>query len=434
MDLVCVLGGARSGSWAAKLAVKKGFQVILSDEGHLSNKAELEALGIRVYDGAFEASLLDMDFVWVIKNPGIPDFHPFIKKMASKFEITNEVEFAQHFVPSWELVAISGTNGKTTTTQMCGDILAAGKTLGFVAGNIGVPLSQVVYEHPNVTQAYGAVEMAGFMLSNTKHFQPKVATLVSLAPDHLDVYPTLEAYYEAKWKVVENLRKDDYFLLNIDDPIIMETYVKHGGQDITVSLDQEANVCIKNKQVVFKGLPLFEVDKLKVLGEHNLMNAMLAATAAACLGVEPTIIKSVIEDFRGVEHRIEYVSEVKGITYYNDSKATNPQSTMVALAAFEKPVILLAGGYDKKIAFDELLVYQDKIKHVIVFGETKYILKETFKDAYVVEDLKEAVKQAVELGEVGDMVLFSPACASYDQFTNFEERGRTFKDLVHQIK
>lgn len=434
MDLVCILGGALSGTWAAKLAIAKGFAVYLTDERPLNNKAELEALGVRVFDGGFHQALIHRGFKWVIKNPGIPDAHPFVQAMANQHRIVNEVEFAQHFVPHWNLIAISGTNGKTTTVEMCGAILKAGTPFGFVGGNVGVPLSEVVYEHPDLEQADGAIEMAGFMLSNTYDFHPRVATLVSLAPDHLDVYPSVEAYYDAKWKVVENLRADDYFIHNLDDATIKVTYRPHQGQVITLSQKEAADVMLVDNQVMMDGVVLFDVRDLQVLGAHNITNAMIAATAATCLGVKPIIIQKALRAFQGVEHRIEYVDTVEGIKFYNDSKATNPESTQVALQAFEKPVILIAGGYDKKISFDILKAEVHRMKALVVFGQTKQLLKASFPMAHVVDDLQAALRLAYDLAQAQDVILFSPACASYDQFTNFEARGRYFKDLVHQLK
>lgn len=431
---VCVLGAAKSGHATVNLALSEGFQVYLSDERKLDDKQELMDRGVIVYDGGFSDDLLDIDFAWIVKNPGIPENHPFIKKMAEKQFIINEMEFAQRFVVRWKLGAITGTNGKTTTTSMLGEILKKAKSFGFVAGNIGIPLSTVVEANQNKRKGFGAVEVAAFQLVNTKDFHPHVATIVSLAPDHLDVFESEEDYYNAKWKIVENLDADDYFILNIDDPMILKTKKDTIAKIITVSVKSEADVMIVNGKVMYQNEVLFIPGKMHVVGSHNITNAMIAAAMARCLGVKARTIQKVLHNFMGVEHRIELVDEVNGVKYYNDSKGTNPQSTKVAIKAFDQPIILLAGGYDKKLSFDDVVDAKDNIQDIIVFGQTKHILKESFKDAIVVDDLEQAFNKAVELAKPGDIVCLSPACASYDQYKNYEQRGNHFKALVAALR
>ena len=431
---VCVIGGARSGYATARLALDEGFHVVLTDERVLDDKEDIVKRGAIVYDGGFHHDLIHMNFDWVVKNPGVPQHHPFVIEMAKNNFIANEMEFAQRLVPHWKLGAITGTNGKTTTTSMLGEILKQATSFGFVAGNIGIPLSVVVDENRNRKHGYGAIEVAAFQLINTKHFHPHVATIVSLAPDHLDVFKSEKEYYDAKWRIVDNLTSKDYFILNIDDPLILKTKKNTDAKIITVSTKSEADVHIDNGKVNYQKHVLFEPDKLQVVGEHNIINAMIAGIMAFCLGVKPKMIQKVLHQFMGVPHRIEYVDTINGVDYYNDSKGTNPQSTRVAIEAFEKPIILLAGGYDKKLSFDEIKALESKLKHIIVFGQTKDVLKETFTDAIVVENLEEALYKAKELAVEGDIVCLSPACASYDQYKNYEIRGEHFKDIVAMLK
>ncbi len=430
---VCVIGAARSGCAVSKLALQQGYHVVLTDERELENKEELVQQGIIVYDGGFAKDLLNIDFDWVVKNPGVPEHHPFVMEMAKNHFIANELEFAQRFIPNWKLAAITGTNGKTTTTAMLGEIFRKHSRYGFVAGNIGIPLCNIVCKEGHRRVGYGAIEIAAFQLVNTKKFHPHVATIVSLAPDHLDVFKDEKAYYDAKWKIVENLTSDDYFVLNIDDPLVLKTKKDTLAKVITVSRKTDADLSIVDNKAVIDGKWLFDVNKLHVVGKHNVTNALIAAAMAYVMGFKAKHIAKTLHSFMGVEHRIEFVDEVDGVKYYNDSKGTNPQSTQVALEAFYQPVILLAGGYNKKITFDELVEVQDKIKHLVVYGQTKDILKETFNHAFVVDTLEQAFNKAVELAESEDIVCLSPACASYDQYQNFEERGKEFKALVQAL-
>ncbi len=431
---VCVIGAARSGYATARLALDEGYHVILTDERVLDDKDEIVKKGAIVYDGGFNKDLIHMNFDWVVKNPGVPQHHPFVIEMAKNNFIANEMEFAQRFVAKWKLGAITGTNGKTTTTSMLGEILSRFTSFGFVAGNIGIPLSVVVDENRNRQHGYGAIEVAAFQLINTKNFHPHVATIVSLAPDHLDVFKSENEYYDAKWRIVDNLTSDDYFILNIDDPIILKTKKNTIAKVITISIKSEADVCIKDGFVMYQKHVLFEPKKLNVVGDHNITNAMIAGIMAYCMGVKPKLIQKSLHQFMGVPHRIEYVDTINGVKYFNDSKGTNPQSTRVAIEAFEQPIILLAGGYDKKLSFDDLKSMDSLLKHIIVFGQTKDILKETFPRAIVVDNLEEALYKAKELAIKGDIVCLSPACASYDQYKNYEIRGEHFKNIVAMLK
>mgnify|MGYP001081102638 CR=1 FL=1 len=431
---VCVIGAAKSGTATARLAIDEGFHVVLTDERMLEDHQELTEMGVIVYDGGFNLGLIDQDFDWVVKNPGVPNHHPFVVAMAKKNFIANEMEFAQRLVPQWKLGAITGTNGKTTTTAMLGEILKLGTSFGFVAGNIGIPLSVVVDENRHRKHAYGAIEVAAFQLINTRHFHPHVATIVSLAPDHLDVFKNVKEYYDAKWKIVDNLKPSDFFILNIDDCTILKTKKSTDAKIITVSVKQKADAWIQDGKAILNDVLLFDTKKLKVVGTHNITNALIAASMAFCMGIKPKYIQKALHGFKGVPHRIEYVDTVDDVMYFNDSKGTNPPSTKVAIEAFDRPVILLAGGYDKKLPFDELLPLLSKIKHMIVFGQTKHQLKELFPQAIVVNDLDEAVKQAHNMAIKGDIVCFSPACASFDQYDNFEQRGEHFRKLVEELR
>ncbi|MGB7595046.1 MAG: UDP-N-acetylmuramoyl-L-alanine--D-glutamate ligase, partial [Erysipelotrichaceae bacterium] len=246
------------------------------------------------------------------------------------------------------------------------------------------------------------------------------------------VFGESEAYYKAKTLVYKNQRGDDWFLRNIDDTNVLAYTNDVKCQVVSFSLNQEADLCLRENVAYLHDLPLFNLLDLHIVGDHNVQNAMVAAAMAYKLGVSVEGIQRAIRAFKGVEHRIEYVREFQGAVYYNDSKGTNCDATIVALKAFKQPVILLAGGYDKKTGFDDMIPYLDRVKSMIVFGATKDQLKKIYPSAIVVRDLKEAVDTAVKLAKEGDIVLLSPACASWDQFDNYEQRGRIFKDLINR--
>jgi len=278
-----------------------------------------------------------------------------------------------------------------------------------------------------------AVEIAAFQLLGTFKFHPTVSVIMNLTPDHLDVFKDTDEYYKAKTLVYQNQSGEDWFLRNIDDENVVQYTKGCPCKAVDFSVEKETDLCLKDKAIWLYDIKLFDLKDLKLVGLHNVQNAMVAAAMAYKLGVPVAQIQQGIRDFNGVEHRIEYVKTVNGVPYYNDSKGTNAEATVVALKAFDHPVILLAGGYDKKTGFAAMVPFLDKVKTMLVFGETKHQLKALYPDAIVLENLSEAVVMAHSLAKEGDVVLFSPACASYDQFDNYEQRGRIFKDLVHKL-
>jgi UDP-N-acetylmuramoylalanine--D-glutamate ligase len=299
-------------------------------------------------------------------------------------------------------------------------------------GNIGTALSDLVCEHPEEKLSV-ALEIAAFQLLGTPHFHPLVSVIMNLTPDHLDVFKDVEDYYTTKTLVYKNQRGDDWFLRNLDDQNVVQFTQDCPCQVIEFSLEKKADLYLENNSVWLWDNKLFDVGDLHLVGMHNVQNAMVAAAMAYKLGVSSTQIQEGIRNFMGVEHRIEFVRNVNGVKYYNDSKGTNAEATVVALKAFSHPVILLAGGYDKKIGFDALIPFLGQVKKMIVYGETKFQLKVLYPNAIVLENLSQATQVAHSMAKEGDVVLFSPACASYDQFDNYEQRGRIFKDLVHKL-
>lgn len=435
MSKVLVIGAARSGLAIARLMHKKGFEVILTDLKPLDFdlKKSLTDKGIEVIDGGHPEYLLDMDYEFVIKNPGISHKSPFIRKLSEKHFIYNEIEIALRYAPHYQIGAITGTNGKTTVTTLLGEILAKGDRVSFTGGNIGLPISEIVEKNGDC-DALVACEIAAFQLIGTENFKPKCSVIMNLSPDHLDVFADLEEYYQAKTLIFKNMNDDDVFLLNMDDPEIVSRTIGLKCKVLTFSYDQPCDCYVKDGIVQLYGEPLFQLEDLQILGRHNVINAMVAGSMAFVLGIERNTIRQVIRDFKGVEHRIEFVKEVNGVKYYNDSKGTNTDATIIALKSFDDPVILLAGGYDKHTGFEDLRPFLTKVAKMIVYGATKFQLKELYPAAYVVDTLSEALRLASQMSQPGDIVLFSPACASYDQFDNYEQRGKIFKELVNNLE
>lgn len=430
---VLVIGCAKSGLWVSKLLNREGYEVTITDKKEIKEKEELEALGVKVYDNGHPEFLMNTEWDFVVKNPGIPYSNPFVHYFTEKnVPLYTEIEIAIRYAKNFSYGAITGTNGKTTTTTMLYEILKK-KYLAFASGNIGTALSDTVY-HYGDKEAKISLEISALQLVGCPSFHPVASVIMNLTPDHLDFFDTLDDYYNAKCLVYRNQTEDDWFLKNLDDKEVMARCTNVPCRVVTFSLYQKADLMVDGEWVTLFGEKMFRKDDLKVVGMHNVQNAMVAAAMAYKMGVDQATIRETLQNFEAIEHRIEYVKTVKGVKYYNDSKGTNVDSTVMALRAFDQPVILLAGGHDKKTGFADLYNYTDKMKYLITFGETKEELSHLKKDSIIVENMKEALEKAYELAKEGDIVLLSPACSSYDQFKNFEERGRIFKDYVRQLK
>lgn len=430
---VLIIGAARSGTQAALLLAAHHHAVTLTDMKQIDAKRELEEAGVQVLDHGHPEFLKMENWDLIVKNPGIPYHAPFVQYFVEKqVRIVNEIEVASWFTDQFAYAAVTGTNGKTTTTTLLAELLQRKRPNARAAGNIGVPLSEIVREQGDQKTDI-ALEVAAFQLVAMEKFHPVVSVCMNLTPDHLDYFGSLDAYYEAKMRVWKNQRDDDWFLMNLDDPEIVRRCADLPCRGVTFSLNQPADLCLRQDQVWLFDQPLFALSDLHLPGKHNLQNAMVAAAMAVKMGVSADQIRAGIQAFKGVEHRIEFVAEIQGARYYNDSKGTNVDATCVALNAFDKPVILLAGGYDKKTGFEGLKPVLERIKTMIVYGETRTQLKALRPDAIVVETMQEAVDQAYQLAVEGDIVLLSPVCASWDQFTDYEQRGRQFKEQVHAL-
>lgn len=432
MKRALIVGGARSGKYAALLLNDNGYHVTLTDINAVAYKQELIDVGIEVVDLGHPDYLLNTTYDLVVKNPGIKYTAKFIVDLIKAgYQIVSEVEVALAYAKDYKVAAITGTNGKTTTTTLLYEMLKKAHKRSFVAGNIGVPVSEIVYKN-GLEKAYLALELSSFQLDGIFKLKPFIANITNLKEDHLDYYNSVNDYYLSKQQVYKNQDENDYLLVNLDDKTVLKYLDNVKSKQITYSLDKASDIKIVESKVYYKEKMLFDINQMTLPGDHNIYNGIVASIMAYLLDVDIEIINEVMHNFKGVSHRLEFVQEINGVKYYNDSKATNIESLIVALKAFKNPVVLIAGGYDKKIEFKELAKYTDKVKQVILFGETKYKLKAVFKDAILADNLLQATNLAKQLSKKGDVVLFSPACASFDQFKDYEQRGEIFKQYVFQ--
>ncbi len=434
MEKVLVIGAARSGIAVSKLLIKEGYDVFLTDMKSIDEKVELESMGIHVYDQGHPEHLWNTEYSFVVKNPGIPYRVPIVKYFVEhKVSIYTEIEIAYRYAPNFHFAAITGTDGKTTVTTLLHEMLEK-KAPSLVAGNIGIPLSEQAL-HSDGSDVDVALELSNFQLLGIDTFKPHISTVTNLAPDHLDYMDSLEDYYASKMLIYKNETKDDFFIRNVDDPEIVKYAKDIPCQVIDFSLKRtDVDLFVKDGHAYLNDVCLFDVADLKIVGSFNCGNAMMASCMALKMGVSLEDIQEVIRNFKGVEHRIEYITTINDVRFYNDTKATNTHSVCAALSAFDSNIILLCGGKDKHISFDDLKQFDKKVKHCFSFGQTKDKFKDIFTHQTSVETMEEALRQAVLLAKPHDTILLSPACSSFDQFKNYEVRGKIFKELVHQYE
>ena len=440
---VLVIGLARSGMAAIKVLHKLGADIVLSERKpaeELKELATLKELGVTIVDQSME--VFDKDYDLCVKNPGVPYRSPFMEALAQHgVPVITEIELAFQVAKPQHYIAITGTNGKTTTTTLVYEILnAAFPGKAHLCGNIGIPLCEIVMEEGLMEESdhYIALEISNYQLVNIDRFRPDVATIINLTPDHVDFMGSLEAYYKSKTEVYRNMKPEDMFILNADDPVLAE-YVEKYPVPATVksfSLDNtDTDNYVKDGQLCVGDEPVLPLTSVRLPGKHNLQNVMIAVSVAKVLGIANETIKEVVEGFTGVEHRIEFVRELDGVRYYNDSKGTNTDATVTALKAFDKGVILLLGGFEKGLPMDDVKAHLGCVKKVIGFGACgpRLVADTVGEDGIVVTTLDEAVEEAVKIAEPGDTVLLSPTTSSFDQYTCFEERGDHFKKLVNEL-
>lgn len=439
---VLVLGLAKSGVAAASLLHKLGAFVTVNDFKPLSENAEAQELleqGITVICGGHPVELLDEGFQLVVKNPGIPYHNPMIQRaMEMGIPVITEVELAYQ-ISEAPFVAITGTNGKTTTTTLVFDMLNKGGKLPLIAGNIGTVASSVAQEaSPENTIV---IELSSFQLMGIEAFNPRIAILTNLYDAHLDYHGTRKEYVEAKANITKNQTSSEFFIVNAEQEETMAVAKESNAKIIPFSTRRvlQEGAYIREGWIYFNDEQIMETKDILLPGAHNFENILSAIAAAKLSGVNNEAIFNVLNTFSGVKHRLQFISEFKERKFYNDSKATNMLATQNAIAAFKEPIILLAGGLDRGNEFDELIPFFKNVKSVVTFGQTAEKIERAAESAGIktikrVDNVEKAVPVAYQLSDPGDVILLSPACASWDQYKTFEVRGDIFIQAVHMLK
>lgn len=443
---VLVFGTGISGIGAAHLLLARGAEVILYDGNTEKDKEALLAefpagSKVRIVLGELpEAEMEQLDLV--VMSPGVPCDLPVVLAMKGKgIRIWGEVELAYE-CGKGDVLAVTGTNGKTTTTSLLGAIMQAYHPEVYIVGNIGNPYTEAA---PKMTDdAVTVAEISSFQLETIHTFHPAVSAILNITPDHLNRHHTMEAYIEAKEQIAKNQTEEDVCVLNYEDDVTRKFGERVKAQVIYFSSRRrlEKGIYLEDGNIVYcreNPEKVCHVDELKLLGMHNYENVMAAVAMAAAYHVPMEIIRKTIREFTAVEHRIEFVAEKNGVAYYNDSKGTNPDAAIKGIQAMNRPTFLIGGGYDKDSSYDEWIQsFDGKVKKLVLLGATKEKINETakrlgFTDTILADTFEEAVNICVEQAEPGDAVLLSPACASWGMFKNYEERGDKFKELVNQL-
>ncbi|MFC5532181.1 UDP-N-acetylmuramoyl-L-alanine--D-glutamate ligase [Cohnella yongneupensis] len=467
---VVVLGLARSGVAAAKLFHGIGADVVVNDRKEREQcpeADELTALGISVLCGGHPQGLVNAETALLVKNPGIPyTADPVVVAQQLGVEVVSEVEVAGQLSPA-PIIGITGSNGKTTTTTLTGVLLEAAGLKPLVAGNIGRPLSDAVKEVD--PDGWLVAELSSFQLKGTSDFRPRIGCLLNIAETHLDYHGDMEDYVGSKSKLFDNQQETDVAIYNADDETCARIAESIHAQRVPFSLTQrlpagvsveppyadikpgaegetEAERWIVSRTAEGGEQRVIRVDELGIPGRHNTANALAAIAIALSAGAKPEQLVQALRDFRGVEHRLEYVGLIQGVKYYNDSKATNPMASTMSIISLPAPLILIAGGLDRGSDYMELVpVFRDRLKGLVAIGETREKLGriaslaglEAVKLVEPIGDAESTVRRAVEeaaaMASPGDIVLLSPACASWDMFPSYETRGRMFKQSAHTL-
>ena len=438
---IFILGFARSGYEAAKLLAKRGNKIIINDmkeEQDQEKVLELKQLGVEVILGSHPDDLLDNTFDYLIKNPGVPIDHKYVLKAKEiGVEVINEVEMAYRLLPNdVTLIGITGTNGKTTTTTLIYEMIKDSGKRVHLTGNIGYPLCSFLekLEKDDII----VMETSCQQLENLDKFNPHIAVMTNLSPAHIDFLKSYDNYKRVKAKIFQNQTKDDIAILNIENSDVMAVTKNIKSTIKYFSSKNVINGCyIKEEAIYYYDEKIINLEDIKLVGAHNYENIMAAIMVVKELGIGNDSIIEVLKTFSGVEHRLEFVREYNGRLFYNDSKATNIKSTQIALSSFDKPIILLLGGMERGQDFYELKDYMSHVKMIVCFGENKNRIKE-FGDNLMIEtkvnnNLIEAIDDAYKNSDIGDIILLSPASASWDQYKCFEDRGTEFKEHVLKL-
>lgn len=441
---VTVIGLARSGVAAAKLAQKLGAYVFVSDQSNsndvIKSFQELQKAGIKGEINGHTETIYTTD-LWVI-SPGVPKDAEIIQQALTKdIPIVSEIEFASWFTTA-PILAVTGSNGKTTTVHMLNEMCQSDDIEPILSGNVGNPFSDIVRQDlskPNPKRVH-VLEISSFQMEFIQHFKPFISLFLNLSPDHLNRYEDMDDYVSAKMNMWSNQTQDDFLVFNADDDLLAKRIAPANAKKIPFSLKSDKNVLFKlNATKIYdkEHATLINLDDIALPGKHNLSNYLGAATAATLLGIASSKISDVMKSFCGVPHRLELVGDINGVSYINDSKATNVDAVNVALDSFNSPILLILGGRDKGGDFLSLYPHTHNVKEVLTIGESEEAIATVLGDAVRLRScgsLMSAVEVAHSNAQPGDIVLLSPGCASFDQFDNFEHRGDVFRELVRGLK
>ena len=442
---ILILGFARSGYEAAKILIKRGNEVILNDaksDDKLDKEQiqELKDMGVKLVFGSHPDDLLDSSFDYLIKNPGVPIDHKYVLIAKSlNIPVIHEVEMAFQLLPDGvSIIGITGTNGKTTTTTITYEIMK--KAYGdkvHLAGNIGYPLSSIL----NAVKSGDIIvmECSCQQGENFVDFHPHVGVITNFSEAHIDFMKTYEHYKEVKARMFYSQDKDDIAIINYSDSEVMQELKGIKSLKKFYSSKEKVDGChLEGRDIIYIDERIISIDDLKIKGMHNVENVMASIMAVKEYDVSTEVINKVLKNFKGVEHRLEYVDTINGVEYYNDTEATNIKCTQIALSSFKCPVILFLGGLERGQDFHELDSYMDYVKAIIAIGQcrdrVKEYAEEIGKEVYVYEHLVDGFDKTQEIVTKGDVVLLSPASASWDQYKECEVRGAEFKDKVHELK
>ena len=438
---VLVLGLAKSGESAARLLDKLGAIVTVNDGKPFEENPAAQSLleeGIKVVTGGHPLELLDEEFELMVKNPGIRYDNPMVKKALEKeIPVITEVELA-YLISDAPIIGITGSNGKTTTTTMIAEVLTAGGQNGLLSGNIGFPASQVATTATKNDTL--VMELSSFQLMGIETFHPEIAVITNLMPTHIDYHGSFEEYVAAKWNIQNNMTKTDFLVLNFNQTLAKELAAKTQVTVVPFSTKEKVDgAYLEGNVLMFRGEAIMAADELGVPGSHNVENALATIAVAKLRGIENQVIKETLAGFGGVKHRLQYVGEMNHVKFYNDSKSTNILATQKALSGFENSkVILIAGGLDRGNEFDELIPDIQGLKKMIILGESAARVKRAAAKADVsyidATDVKDATRKAFAEAQAGDIILLSPANASWDMYPNFEVRGDEFITTFEELK
>ena len=437
MRKVLVYGLGVSGISTVKSLAEMDYQVYTYDK----NKIEIEQLKGYNYSPISDSKIMDIDYDFVVKSPGIKPSDDLLVRLAEKYEIISDIELSYRLFPDKKFLAITGTNGKTSTTSMISHILNENGIRAISVGNIG---EGILWQMKN-NDAVFVEELSSFQLKDTSSYHPHIGAILNISPDHIDWHGSYEDYINSKFNIAKNQDKTDYLIINHEDEILSKNKDKFKANIYEFSSKREVakGLYLENDKIIYseadKKIEVLDVKDLKIIGNHNYENLMAAILETYLFGLDFEQIARASKTFVSIEHRLEFVDEVCGVKIYNDSKGTNVDSSIKAINSFTDPIIIIAGGYDKKIDYsDYVKAFTKNGKEMIILGETKEMLIDLCQEYSVkykvVDDMDQAVRYAVSIAQSPDIILLSPASASWDMYDSYQTRGRDFKEKIDKYK